>query len=181
MIYIFLAQGFEESEALVTYDMLCRAGLKCTLVGVNSITVTGSHGVTVECPVIADDIKDFNDLDALILPGGMPGTLNLKQNSTVQAAIDYAVSGGKVIGAICAAPSILGEKGLLKGKKATCFPGFEDKLCGAILQDAGAVCDGNIVTGRSAGAVFWFGYRLIERIAGKTAADKVKESMICTE
>ena len=181
MIYIFLANGFEESEALVTYDMLCRAGLKCLLVGVDSLEVTGSHGVTVKCQTTTDDIKDFNNMEAVILPGGMPGTLNLKDNATVCAAIDFAAQNGKVIGAICAAPSILGEKGLLCGKKATCYPGFEDKLIGAILQDVQAVCDGNIVTGRSAGAVYQFGFRLIERLIDTKTANGVKESMICTE
>ncbi len=181
MIYFFLANGFEESEALVTYDMLCRAGLKCLLVGVESEFITGSHGVTVKCQIKTDQLKGFNDMDALVLPGGMPGTTNLKNNSTVSAAIDFAAQNGRVMGAICAAPSILGEKGLLKGKKATCYPGFEDKLTGAVLQDAQAVCDGDIITGRSAGAVYQFGFRLIERLIDTKTAVMVKESMICTE
>lgn len=176
MIYIFLAQGFEECEALAPIDILRRAGLEIQTVGVGSKLVTGSHNITVECDIL--DTEAITDsLEAVILPGGMPGTLNLENSEIVQGFIDYAAGQKLTIGAICAAPSILGHKGLLKGKKATCFTGFEKDLTDAIVVNERAVKDGNIVTAYGAGAAFDFGFLLLEALVDKATAETLKKQM----
>ena len=129
MVYVFLADGFEIIEALAPVDMLRRAKIDVKTVGVSSEIVTSSCGVGVKCDMTIDEF-DFYDVEAVVLPGGMPGTLNLENSSAVQKVIDNANNTNAFICAICAAPSILGNKGLLSGKKAVCFPGFENSLEG---------------------------------------------------
>ncbi len=176
MIYIFLAQGFEECEALAPVDILRRANFEVQTVGVGSKTVTGSHGIKIECD-ITEDIAVTRGLQAVILPGGMPGTVNLEKSETVQKFIDFAVKNNILLGAICAAPSILGHKGLLEGRKATCFTGFEKDLTGADVVNDRAVKDGNIVTAYGAGAAFDFGFLLLEALSGKNKAEVLKKQM----
>ena len=120
-----------------------------------------------------------DEIDMIVLPGGMPGTLNLEKSRAVQDTIDFCVKNGKYIGAICAAPSILGKKGLLKGKKATCFPGFEEFLEGADFTGEPVEFDGNIITARGAGVAIEFGLKLVEALSGKPASDKIREAMRC--
>ena len=115
----------------------------------------------------------------IVLPGGMPGTLNLEKSKAVQDTIDYCAKNGKYIGAICAAPSIIGKKGLLKGRKATCFPGFEEFLEGADFTGGPVEQDGNFITARGAGVAVEFGLKLVEVLSGKPASDKIRESMRC--
>ncbi len=157
MIYVFLANGFEEIEALAPVDFLKRAGVDVVLVGVGEDIVCGAHGIKV-CPDIRIEDAVLGDfLEGIILPGGMPGAENLNNSQLVQKAIDYCNENDKIIGAICAAPFILGRKGLLKGKNATCFPGFEDELVGANLVESGVIIDGKIVTAKGAGVAWEFG------------------------
>ena len=194
--YIFLADGFEEVEALTTADILIRAGVEVKLVKVTSSLsngvrplresdpddafVCGSHNIRVKADlalgvdVTADELTDG---DCVILPGGMPGTKNLAASADVVRLIKAYNEAGKVVAAICAAPSVLGLNGLLNGKKATCFPGNEEKLVGATLVNTGAVIDGNIVTGKSMGSAVTFGLAVTERLLGKEAADKVEASI----
>ena len=173
MIYIFLADGFEECEALVPLDILRRAGFAVKTVGVGSKTVCGSHGIPVVCDIFEDEAEE-KELAAIILPGGMPGTVNLENNKTVQRFIGFAERENIFICAICAAPSILGHKGLLNGKKATCFPGFEKDLAGAEFRDTPVVRDGSIITARGAGAAFEFGFEILSAITVDTeAAEKL--------
>ena len=115
MVYVFLAKGFEELEALAPVDVLRRAGVQVKTVGVTGKRVSGSHGISVNCDITIDEAV-FDELDGIILPGGLPGTTNLEADETVNKFIDFAADNGKVIGAICAAPMILGHKGLLRGK-----------------------------------------------------------------
>ena len=115
MVYVFLANGFEECEALAPVDILRRGGIKVSTVGVGGSEITGAHGIRVCCDTGENEIKE-SDMQAVILPGGMPGTINLEKSAAVQNALDYAAERGLIIGAICAAPSVLGHKGLLKGK-----------------------------------------------------------------
>ena len=176
MVYVFLAEGFEEVEALSPVDILRRGGVAVKTVGIGGKTVTGSHGISVFSDIAEDEIK-LDEIEAVILPGGMPGTLNLEKNSTVKAALQFAAENGKLIGAICAAPSILGKAGLLDGKLATCFPGFEEYLSGAEYTDEPAVKDGNIITSRGAGAALEFGFFLLAALKGETAADKLRLAM----
>lgn len=178
MVYVFLANGFEECEALVPVDILRRGGIKVSTVGVGGSVITGAHGIRVCCDIGENEIKE-SDMQAVILPGGMPGTLNLEKSAAVQNALDYAAERGLIIGAICAAPSVLGHKGLLKEKKATCFPGFEKDLIGAEFKEVPALRDGNIVTACGAGAAFDFGFLLLETLTGdKAAAEELKKAML---
>ena len=141
MVYVFLAEGFEEIEALTPVDLLRRAGAEVRTVGVGSKNITGAHGITVACDMSEDEasasIKEAPEaLEMTVLPGGMPGTLNLGKSETVSHFLDAAAKRGAYIGAICAAPSVLGAKGLLRGRRAVCYPGFEDKLTGAAAPQA---------------------------------------------
>ena len=176
MIYIFLAEGFEECEALVPIDILRRAGFDIKTVGIGSKTVTGSHNIPIVCDLEETELSTEN-LEAVILPGGMPGTLNLENSPTVQKFLEFAAKNQLIIAAICAAPSILGHKGLLKGKKATCFTGFEKDLTDAIVVDLPAVKDGNIVTAYGAGAAFQFGFLILEALKGKEKSQDMKKQM----
>ena len=179
MVLVFLANGFEETEAIAPIDILRRNGQNVITVGIGEEVITSSHGITVVPDVTEADMSLMTDIDMIVLPGGMPGTLNLEKSRTVQDTIDYCAANGKFIGAICAAPSILGKKGLLKGKKATCFPGFEEFLEGADFTGEPVEKDGNIITARGAGVAVEFGLKLVEALSGKPASDKIRESMRC--
>ena len=179
MVLVFLANGFEETEAVAPIDILRRNGQNVITVGIGEEVITSSHGITVVPDVTEADMSLMTDIDMIVLPGGMPGTLNLEKSRTVQDTIDYCAANGKFIGAICAAPSILGKKGLLKGKKATCFPGFEEFLEGADFTGGPVEKDGNIITARGAGVAVEFGLKLVEALSGKPASDKIRESMRC--
>ncbi len=180
MIYVFLADGFEECEAFAPIDILRRANFDVKTVGIGSNTVTGSHGISVICDITANDV-DITRAEAIILPGGMPGTINLEESADVQGFIDYAADKNLVIGAICAAPSILGHKGLLKDRKATCFTGFEKDLLGAEVLEVPVVIDGNIVTAFGVGAAFDFGFALLEVLKDAEAASNLKKQMRYTK
>lgn len=161
MLYLFLADGFEETEAVAPLDIIRRAEIPIKTVAVGENPVTGAHGIVIQADTTADEIS-VKDMDGVILPGGMPGTLNLQKNSAAAACLKHCADEGKLIAAICAAPMILGEMGLLNGKAAVCFPGFEEYLEGASLKDAGVVTDGNIITAKGAGAALEFGAEIVE-------------------
>lgn len=179
MIYMFLADGFEETEAIAPLDIIRRAELDIATVGVDRKVVTGSHGIPVTADVMDCEIIPDENCEGIILPGGMPGTLNLEKSETVQKFIDYAVENGLIIGAICAAPSILGHKGILQGKKAICYDGFETQLLGAEIAKEPVCRDGNIITAVGAGAALNFGFALTEAFKNSAAANKIKDSMKC--
>lgn len=171
MVYCFLANGFEETEAIAPIDILRRSEIKVVTVGIGEEVVVSSHGIAVIPDITEVDFVPTEELDMILLPGGMPGTLNLEKSRTVQDAIDYCVKNNKWIGAICAAPSILGKKNLLNGKRATCFPGFEQFLNGAEISDELVVHDGKIITAKGAGAAIEFGLSLCAALTdGETAA-----------
>jgi 4-methyl-5(b-hydroxyethyl)-thiazole monophosphate biosynthesis len=178
MVYMFLANGFEEIEALYTLDVLRRAGIEIKTVGVSSEVATGSHNIPVVCDITKDMLPLTDDFDMIILPGGMPGSTNLDNDPVVNKYIDLAVNGGKLICAICAAPFILGKSGILKGKRATCFPGFEKYLEGAEVVDAGVVRDGKVITGRAMGSAHEFALTILEALKGKEAAEEMKKTII---
>ena len=179
MIYVFLANGFEMIEALAPVDILRRAGAEVKTVGVGSDTVVSSGNVPVKADITTAEVKLGSDTDMIVLPGGMPGTLNLEADSTVQAAIDFCAENDRYIGAICAAHSILGHTGLLNGRKATCFPGFEKDLTGAEHTGAPVEQDGRIITARGAGVCIEFGLKLAELAVSKQKAEHVKSSIQC--
>lgn len=178
MVYLFLADGFEIIEAFAPVDMLKRAGIDIKTVGVTGKTVCASCGVEVAADLHIHDFCE-KDMDAVILPGGMPGTVNLENNSIVQEAIDYAVLNNKLVCAICAAPSILGHKGLLSQKNATAFPGFETALEGAVLSDKYVVRDGNYITARGAGVSIDFGLEIVKALTDEETADKIRKAIQC--
>ena len=184
MIYVFLANGFEEVEALAPVDMLRRAKQEVTTVGVTGKIVTGSHHIPVTADITAEELQIGGDMDMIVLPGGMPGTTNLYADkrvtdAVVQAAIDYCVANDRWIGAICAAPSILGHKGVLNGKTATCYTGFEKELTGAEIGSDGVIRDGKIITARGAGVAVDFGLELVGAVCGRETQQQIRGSILC--
>lgn len=179
MIYVFLADGFEEVEAITPIDFLRRCELEVVTVGIGSQIIKGAHGISILTDIIAEEIVLDDSLEMIVLPGGMPGTLNLEKNIFVQKAIDYCVNNNIFIGAICAAPSILGHKGILAGYEATCFPGFESQLTGALLSKKTTIADRKIITGKSAGVARDFSLLLVEKLISKERAEKLRESLKC--
>ena len=178
MVYLFLADGFEEIEALQTLDLLRRANIDVLTVGVTGKVANGSHKIPVVCDIDCASLPYNSDFDMIILPGGMPGSTNLDKAECVEKYIKLALENDKLICAICAAPFILGKRGILKGKNATCFPGFENQLEGATVVDAGVVRDGNIITGRAMGSAHDFALTILEALQGKEAADKMRKTII---
>lgn len=172
MVYMFLANGFEEVEALTPLDLLRRAGADVKTIGIGGRCITGAHGITVLSDLVDADVSDLSS-EMIILPGGMPGTLGLAESDTVKTALDTALKNGAYIAAICAAPSVLGKYGFLEGKTATCFPGFEDSLTGAICSPSGVCRDGKIITGAGMGVALEFGLALVEALYGKEKADEL--------
>lgn len=178
MIYVFLADGFEEAEALIPVDVLRRVDAEVKTVGVGSKNITGAHNITVAADITEGEISK-DKLEAVVLPGGMPGTLNLEKSPVVQEYIDYAVDNDLYVCAICAAPSILGHKNLLNGKKATCFPGFEKDLYGAQYTGGFAVADGKFITGKGAGAAMEFALLIAEKMFGSEISENTRKSLQC--
>ncbi|MBE6818334.1 MAG: DJ-1/PfpI family protein [Ruminococcaceae bacterium] len=176
MIYVFLADGFEMIEALAPVDMLGRAKLSVKTVGVTGKCVKSSGGVEVVADITTDQVN-FADMDMMILPGGMPGTLNLEADTTVQKSIDYCVANGKYIAAICAAPTILAHKHLLDGKKATVFPTFADDLKAAKYTAGAVETDGLFITARGAGVCIPFGLKCVEVLTTKQIAQTIQSQI----
>lgn len=172
MVYVFLANGFEEVEALTPVDYLRRCEVDVKTVGIQGKMVRGSHGITVLADLTFYDVE-LENLEMIVLPGGLPGTTNLEKSKRVQAMIDHCVEHGIPVAAICAAPSILGHKGLLAGKRATCAEGFEEELKGAEYTGAPVEVDGNFITARGAGAANQFAFALVERLCSKERAELV--------
>lgn len=178
MIYLFLAEGFEEIEALTPVDVLRRAGLELKTVAVgNGKSVKGAHGIEVVADILESELT-ADIPEAVILPGGMPGTLNLEESPIVIDTLLSAMSNNSLVCAICAAPSILGICGYLKHRKATCYPGFEEYLDGAIFTDERVVRDGNIITAKGMGCAAEFALQIAEALCGKEKADEIAHSAI---
>ena len=173
MVYCFLADGFEEVEASAPIDMLRRAGVEVATVGVTGEVINGRHGIKVIPDLDIKDIVFDENLEAVILPGGLPGATNLEESADVQKAIDFANENGRYICAICAAPQILGHKGLLKGKNAIAYPGFESELEGAIISDKYVVADGNIITAKGAGVATEFGLKIVGALRSEDLAEEI--------
>ena len=174
-VYVFLAEGFEEIEALTPVDMLRRAGVETQMVSITEERkVTGSHGIAVEADLVLTE-ADFENTQVLVLPGGLPGTTNLGNCEKLVAELKrYAADPESKVAAICAAPSVLGLNGILEGKDAICYPGWEEKLIGARVQTgAKAVVDGNVITSRGMGTALDFSLALIRELKGAETADKL--------
>lgn len=182
MVYIFLADGFEEIEALTPADLLRRAGVEVALAGVTGDVVTGAHGIKVvtdvTAEVAADAVCSPAGAEMIVLPGGLPGADNLDASDAVSRSIAAMKDHGGFIAAICAAPYVLGKRGLLDGRMATCYPGFEDRLTGAEVYDCDVIRDGEIITGRAMGSATEFALELVEALKGEDAAEKLRDAII---
>ena len=177
MVYVLLAHGFEEAEALVPADLLRRAGVETALTAVNDRQVTGGHGIRVECDCALDRV-DLDKAEMLVLPGGGVGVKNLGESEQVRALVCAAAERGIPLAAICAAPSLPGSWGLLDGVRAVCYPGWEDRLGGArACPEASVVEDGNFITGKAAGSAFDFGLARVRRLKGADKAEEVRHGV----
>ena len=177
MIVALIADGFEEIEALTPVDMLRRAGLDVRTVAIGSKIAVGAHKIPVICDMTADEV-DEKEISMLILPGGMPGSLNLDASPYTDKFIKAVNENGGRIAAICAAPLILGRRGLLSGKEAICYPGFENELTGAKISDRSVVTDKNITTAKGMGVALEFASELVSLIKGKEEALRLTESVM---
>ena len=177
MIAVLLANGFEEIEALTPVDILRRAGLEVKTVAITGDDATGSHGINVACDLRANEL-DIDSVNCVIFPGGMPGATNLDASPYTDSILASVTRSNGLIAAICAAPLILGRRGLLNGKKATCYPGFESELVGATIMDEGVVTDGRIVTARGMGVALDFSLELVRLLVSEEKADDIS-SAIC--
>lgn len=176
-VYAFLADGFEETEAVAVIDILLRAEIPTKIVSVmDDICVTGSHGIKICADVMFEDI-DFSNGEMLFLPGGMPGKINLQEYEPLGKLLQDFNSEGKKIAAICAAPGILGRLNILNGKTATCFPGFEQELVGARISNEKVVVSKNIITGRGMGAAIEMGLAIVSILKDKETAEKIGRSI----
>jgi len=175
-VIVPLAEGFEEIEAVTIIDVLRRAGVRVTAVYLKKNPVTGSHDITVTADKNIDDIR-ASDFDCMVLPGGMPGSSNLKEDPRVISLIKEISGSGKITAALCAAPLVLGHAGVLRGRKATCYPGFEAQMTGATPLPDPVVRDGTVITGKGPGCAIPFALELVAALAGRDAAESLKENM----
>ena len=179
-VYVFLAEGFEEIEGLTVVDLLRRANITTEMVSImETKQVTGSHGIEVKADSLFAE-HDYADADLLVLPGGMPGTLNLGNHEGLCELLKKHYGEDKMIAAICAAPSVFGQLGFLEGRVATCYPGFETKLEGAIVCATKVAVDGHVVTSKGMGTAIDFSLKLIELLADKEIADKIGAGIMYT-
>ena len=177
-VYVFLAEGFEEIEGLTVVDLLRRAKIETEMVSVmEGKQIKGSHGIKVTADSMFADV-DFSDADVLVLPGGMPGTLNLGNHTELCDLLKKHYEAGKTVAAICAAPSVFGELGFLNGRIATCYPGFESKLEGAIVCSAKVAVHENVITSRGLGTAIEFALKLIEVLVSLEKAMEIREGII---
>ncbi len=177
-VCVFLADGFEEIEGLTVVDLLRRAGIEVTTVSItDSKTIHGAHGIDVLADKLFEEIS-YEDQDMLVLPGGMPGTLNLGAHEGLKRELEKAFIKGQFLAAICAAPSVFGKYGFLRGKKATSYPGFEEQLTGAEYVLDAVVVDGNVITSRGMGTAIAFSLALIEQLLDTETAVKIGKAII---
>ena len=178
MIYAFFANGFEESEAIVPIDIMRRAGLEVKLISItNELMVTGSHGITIKTEELFDNV-DFSDAELLFLPGGMPGTKNLDAHAGLCELLQSTAEKGVKLAAICAAPMVLGNLGLLNGEKATCYPGFEEYLLGATFVKEEVVVSNQFITSRGAGTSMALGLKIVEILKDEKIAKELAGAII---
>ncbi len=178
MVYMLLGTGFEETEAVTPLDLLRRAGISAQTVSINDKTVYGSHKIGIEADITISQM-DLNDLDMIILPGGIRGVASIRASKAAMDAIRFAASNQKFVAAICAGPTVLADLGITQGKACTCYPGCENQRGGAnMVSNCATVQDGNLITGTSAGCAVSFGLQLISALKGADAADAIKKQIV---
>lgn len=176
--FVFLATGFEEVEATGTIDVLRRGGIETTVISITGdYSVAGAHGLSLVADKLFEE-ANLEDADALVLPGGMPGSSNLNAHKPLKELLVKHFKAGKLVAAICAAPLVPGGLGLLEGKRATCYPGFESQLTGAEVTTESAVIDGNIITGKGPGLVFDFALAIVKALRGKAIEEEVASGLL---
>lgn len=177
-IGVFMADGCEEIEGLTVVDIARRAGIEVDMISIGEgLTVTGSHGIEFQADIRKTD-ADYANYDGIVLPGGLRGTNNLGADETVCKVIKEMNEAGKLVSAICAAPSVLGMNHILEGKRATSYPGFEDKLLGAFCLEDAVVRDGNVITSRGMGTAIPFGLAIVAYFNGNEAAEELSKAII---
>lgn len=174
---IFLANGFEEIEALTVVDILRRANLKCDMCSIEDTYVTGSHGITVKADLIISDINS-EDYNCLILPGGMPGAKNLKENIEIIDLVKSFNKTGKLVAAICAAPIVLKAADIIEGRKITSFPGVKSQLTGCDYQEEIVIQQDNLITSRGPATAIQFALQLVKNLSGEEASEKLRKDML---
>ena len=178
MVYILLGTGFEEIEAIAPLDLMRRAGIGVTTVGVTGKLVTGSHGIAVEADILMEELNTDN-LEMIVLPGGLGGVASARASKKALEALQWAWDNGKYVAAICAGPTVLADLGITDGAAATCYPGCESQMgCAHMVENASVVTDGRLITGTSAGCAIPFGLALVEALKGKEAADTVARQIV---
>ncbi len=177
MVYIVLGTGFEEMEAVVPCDLLRRAGVDAKFVGIDALDIVGSRGITVKADLTQTEAK-WDEAEMIVLPGGLGGVASIEANAVVMDAVKKAYKDGRFVAAICAAPTILAKLGFTDGKKAVCYPGMEEEMGSAHMENCGSVRDGKLITGRAAGAAFEFGLTLIETLCGKSRSEQIAAEVV---
>lgn len=177
MVAMLLGTGFEPLEAVAPCDILRRGGVDVKLAAIGEKLVEAGHGVRVEADCLLSEL-DANEIEMIILPGGLGGVRAISECDAALRLVRQVYDAGGFVAAICAGPTILAKLGLLKGKKATCYPGMEDEMAGAVMQNAGVVRDGRIITGRAAGAAEEFGFALLAALKGEQAAKTIAEQIV---
>ncbi len=176
-VAVILADGFEEVEAIAVIDVLRRAGIDTVVAGLHDGHIASARNVKVVPDGVVDAVR-VDDFDMLVLPGGQPGSDNLNADLRVKKLITDFSAKGKLTGAICAAPYVLANAGVLAGKRATSYPSYKDKLGGAAYEEKAVVVDGNVVTSRGAGTALAFGLAIVERLVSREKAEKVRDAML---
>lgn len=178
MVYMLLGTGFEETEAIAPLDLLRRAGVEILTVGINGKTVSGSHKIKVEADITIGEM-DLTDVEMVIIPGGLGGVVSLRASEAALDALKFAWENGKYVAAICAGPTVLADLGITDGLRATCYPGQEEHMGSALMQEnAAVVTDGRLITGTSAGCAIPFGLALVEALKGKEIAETIKKQIV---
>ena len=177
MVYVLLGTGFEEVEAIAPIDLLRRAGVSVLTVGVDGKSVTGGHGITVEADITLGEM-DLTELEMIVLPGGLGGVATARASEAALDALRFAYENGKYVAAICAGPTVLAELGIIGDRRATCYPGCEDAMGNAALQQVACVTDGKLITGASAGCAIPFALSLIEALKGREEASRIEKQIV---
>ncbi len=177
MIYMFLGTGFEETEAVAPLDLLRRAGVEVTTVGLNGKIITGSHSIGITADMVIEEL-DFATIEGVILPGGLGGVASIRGCQKAMDALAFAKEKGILTAAICAGPTVLADLGITDGKTAVCYPGCEDKMGSANMVSKAAVTDGTVITGASAGCAISFGLELIAYLKGQAEAERIASQIV---
>ena len=176
MVCVFLADGFEEIEAVTAVDILRRGGVNVKTVGCGSQVITGSHGIKIVCDMTDLQVEE-KEVTGCVIPGGKAGVLKLIENETVKKLVRICLEGGLVTGAVCAGPLLLNSMGLLRGRHILCYPTLEKEMVGAIIEDGAVSIDLNLITGRGPGASQEFAYALLEALSSRKRADEVRRDI----